>query len=142
MNHDIEELVSLLTCGDLSPPEAAERAAQVRSTPTASTLCNVLNEYLVEGDTPNEIHELVHDAFAESFPPFPLGEKGVRESTLAYFRWLDSILGQRGYAMICVPFDTDERVRLFLVKRQDVPRILVLARQRGLRLCHEKGGVA
>jgi len=144
-----QELLILLSGGDLSEDEAAEKSATVEagnSDPEYEWLVGYdpeeivqiviefeLIDYFLVGDKIDELHELISAEFADPLPPFPYDKVDL---TTDYFRWLDA-----EFASYPTPWEAllwhnfiDDNLHVVVVRRSDTERILYLAETMGLRV--------
>ena len=154
----IEELIDLLSCNELAPTEVAAMAEFVRRAPEDPELdwiedstqamtfaiCSSLMEFVAAGDKVDELHEQLQAMFADPLPAYPYDDEAIRDSSYAYFRWLDGILATRGtteggYELLSIDVGLDDQLQVLAVKRKDSPRILELSELLMVRISRENG---
>jgi hypothetical protein len=154
----LEELLTLLSMGDIEAEALAEMCEFIEAAPDnpefdwiddaeqarAFAIYDQLGDFIAESDKIDELHEQMVEWFASPLPPFPHDDEAVQQSSFAYFRWLDAQLAARapeegGYQLLSLELGLDDMLRVLLVWRRDVTRILELATAQGLRLGVEDG---
>lgn len=137
----LETLIDLLTRGELERAELARRVERVRNAANDAELAWLrgegqpqlmqaslllrLKDFLLVSDQLHVLHERISDSLREPLPPFPYDRRDFWSDD--YFEWLDEIAAARGLEVMMLPDSIDDRLAALVVRRQDTPRILVLA---------------
>ena len=141
MMDKLESLIDLLTRGELERSELMRRAARVREADTDADLAWLrgegqprlmqaslllrLKDFLLASDQLDTLHERISDSLGEPLPPFPSDRRDFWSDD--YFEWLDEIAAVRGLEVMMLPDSFEDKLTALVVRREDVPRILVLA---------------
>ena len=141
MMDKLESLIDLLTRGELERSELMRRAARVREAGADADLAWLrgegqprlmqaslllrLKDFLLASDQLDTLHERISDSLGEPLPPFPSDRRDFWSDD--YFEWLDEIAAVRGLEVMMLPDSFEDKLTALVVRREDVPRILVLA---------------
>lgn len=137
----LESLIDLLTRGQLERAELARRVERVRNAASDAELAWLhgegeaqlmqasllfrLKDFLLTSDQLQLLHERISDSLDEPLPPFPADRRDFWSDD--YFEWLDEVVAARGLEVMMLPDSVDDRLAALVVRREDTPRVLVLA---------------
>lgn len=144
----IAQLVDLLTCHLIEAEERDDAIRNIMAAPeendwtdSAEQAYSVafaaeLHRHSASGDHIRDVHEQIQDMMADGFPDLA-DDFG---SMLDYYEWMDVQLGgwtnsdDGGYDLVSLDDRCSDELHLFVVRRTDVPAILSLSEEMGLRV--------